>query len=119
MMGSIHFLLVGFGITNSIVFLHIGHWLRRLVSGVSDTEFYSSISNRKALLDFPTLKRFRIQFFGRMFRCHACMGFWVGSIFALSYYHSPLIESVLHGFALSAANFILWVILVKLGAKTL
>jgi len=117
----IFFLAIGFSITNSIVFLHVFSWLRKLVCGLSDAKFFSLAKERK-------LGGFRNAFLGRMFHCHACMGFWVGVL--LSYRCDGFIvrhvesfgrfdSMIMDGFLLSGFNFVLWLVLIKLGAKEL
>ena len=116
------FLFVGFSITNSLVYLHIFHWLRHLISGMSDVVFYRSVEGKQG----RKLETFRQRYLGRLVRCHACMGFWVGASLSLVY-GSPIMmidgqlgkwEGVVgDGLLLSGFNFILWVILSKMGAK--
>lgn len=115
------FLIVGFSITNAIVFLHVFGWLRRLIAGISDAEF-----NEKA--GQGTLKGFRRAFLGRLLHCHACLGFWVGSFLSISFggfiqeyveVGSLPIVVLLDGFLLSGSNFILWVFLWRHGAEEL
>lgn len=113
------FFCVGFSATNILVFLHVCHWLRELVSGLSDEGFrlkckVGGLSVREAYL-------------GRLMRCHACMGFWVGvSLSAL--YGGFITEYMVlsfpadvigDGLLLSFFNFLLWVVLRKLGAEDL
>jgi len=122
-MPTLFFVLVGFSITNAIVFLHVFEWLRELACGVDDFNFRKAMIRRQMI---PC--GFRVAFVGRLFHCHACMGFWVGVL--LSFAHGSFIldhvgsisfyESVvLDGFLLSGTNFIAWVILRKLGAEEL
>jgi hypothetical protein len=114
------FLIVGFSITNALVFLHVFHWFRTLVSGVTDKRFERAVSNEK-------LKGFRNGFLGRLIRCHACMGFWVGVSLSLGYGGfiskymdlSSLTDVIGDGLLLSGSNFVAWVVLRKLGAEEL
>lgn len=114
----IFFCLASFGITNALCFLHIGHWFRWLVCGCWDQDFYWYLE--KGVLD----KRQSV--LGRLVHCHACMGFWVG--FGLSmggfgpFWDANILEwsvAIMDGFLVSAFNFILWVVLRKLGADKL
>ena len=111
------FLVIGFSITNTIVFMHVCAWLRKLVCGVDDATFRSQPK-----------QGFRVGWLGRLFHCHTCMGFWVGVL--LSYFHGGFIveyvdslgrvESAIgDGFLLSAFNFALWLVLRRLGAEEL
>ena len=114
------FVMVGFAITNSLVFLHIFEWFRRVVSGMSDAGF-------NTLVHHKAVSGFRLGFLGRLVRCHACMGFWVG--FCLSLYFGGFIPRYMEiaypydvladSFFLSGTNFVLWIILRKLGAAEL
>ncbi len=123
-MALLLFLFIGFAITNAVVFLHIGHGVRRLVSGLTDEEFLLR-------LDYSSpapLTGFRQIYLGRLIRCHACMGFWVGLLLSLGlggifqrYVDVfPLLSAFFaDGFLLSAFNFVLWVVLSRWGAKEL
>ena len=114
-LGNIHFFtLTEFGITNVICYLHVCHWLRKLVSGVSDTEFYNSINNKQVLQRFPVWQQYRIRSAGRLFRCCSCMGFYIGSLLAYFYsYPNPL----LWGLASSGFNFIVWALIAEKAKK--
>lgn len=115
------FLLVGFAITNMLVFLHVGHWFRKLVSGLTDTEFFTMMCNPT-----PRLTTFRHVWLGRLVRCHACMGFWVGLGMSLvcgpnayfcvdcGLYYA---DAVGDGLLVSGSNFIVWLVCRKLGAE--
>ena len=122
-MPTLLFVLVGFSITNAIVFLHMFEWLRQLACGLDDFGFRKAIFRNRVK---PC--GFRVTFIGRLFHCHACMGFWVGVLLSVAYGgfildhidSISLYESVaLDGFLLSGTNFIAWVILRKLGAEEL
>lgn len=111
-------LLIGFSITNAVVFLHVGHWFRRLVSGLRDREF-------RNLIKQGSLSGFRRAVLGRLVRCHACSGFWIGT-FLYMVISTPIVESmmsnifigaVMYGMMQSGFNFVLWVILRRLGAE--
>lgn len=115
------YIVVGFSITNSIVFLHIFSWFRRLVSGMSDSSF---LQQSRTL----SLRGFRAAWLGRLVRCHACMGFWVGAFlsavcggFINEYmeFGFPYSQHVADGLFLSGTNFMVWVALRKLGAEEL
>jgi len=114
------FLAVGFAITNTLVFLHVFHWLRVLVSGITDKRFYRAASNDK-------LNGFRNGYVGRLVRCHACTGFWLGVSLSLVYggFISRYMDLsfpgdvLADGFMLSGSNFCVWVVLRKLGAEEL
>ena len=114
------FILVGFSITNTLVFLHVFHWMRSLVSGLTDMEFSEAVSRR-------WLTGFRQAYLGRLVRCHACMGFWVGVSLSLigwgpiSEYMDLLfpLDVIGDGFLLSGSNFFAWLVLRKLGAEEL
>jgi hypothetical protein len=119
-MSLIILLSVGFSVSHAIVYLHVFHWLRRLVSGVDDKSFHNRLSLNGVGI--------RIGFFGRLFRCHACMGFWVG-VFLYSFngnpiveemiLHGPIFESVSFGFLQLGFNSFVWLILRRLGAEEL
>ena len=117
------FLTIGFGITNAIVFLHIFGWLRKVLSGVDDGTF-------QRLAACKRLPHWRARFLGRLVRCHACMGFWIGMFLYVFLYLATgdhmieivltrlcIVNAVLCGFIQSAANFILWVFLRRFGAE--
>ena len=115
------FLLIGFSVTNSIVFLHVFAGLRDVVSGIDDTGFYAE--SRSGLLI-----GFREAFIGRLFRCHACMGFWVGLVMSICFggfvcrywlVDNVFILACLDAFLLSGFNFIVWVVLRRLGSEEL
>lgn len=122
-MPFILFLVVGFGATHALVFLHVFHWLRRLVSGISDREFSRAARWRQG----KRLRGFRQEYLGRLVRCHACTGFWVGV--SLSLFHGSFISEYMvlpfpadvmgDGIVLSCFSFCLWVVLRKLGAEEL
>lgn len=112
------FLFVGFSVTNAIVFLHVFAWFRKLVSGVSDADFRTLAFERRLSLRGATV--------GRLVRCHACTGFWVGGLLSLSHggFIVDYIEAlpgwegaIADGFLVSGGNFVLWVFLRHLGAE--
>ena len=107
------FLTVGFAITNALVYLHLFHWLRKLVSGVSDNKFCDlSLSGN--------LYGIRQTVLGRLFRCHTCIGFWVGIVLTwIEFNWSIKVHPIIGGFLLSGFNFILWTVLVRLGVHKL
>lgn len=119
-MSLLLFLLIGFSITNALVFLHAFHWLRIFISGMTDWVFSLAIKKRM-------LHGFRNAYLGRFVRCHACMGFWVGVSLSLlaggfinKYMGLSFIEVVIgDGFLLSGSNFFIWLVLRKLGAEEL
>lgn len=111
------FFLVCFGIANAICFLHIFHWLRAAVSGMTDREFINLAKMRR-------LVGFRQRLIGRGVRCHACVGFWVGATLSLIRDSGTTIgmgklalDVFQHAFASSAVCFVTWVVLRKLGAE--
>jgi len=114
------FLLVGFSVTHTLVFLHVFHGFRSLVSGLTDREF-DNRAIRRGLMGF------RQEYLGRLVRCHACMGFWIGVSlsagyggFISGYMDLPFLHDVVwDGFLLSLSNFILWLVLRRLGAEEL
>ena len=114
------FLSCGFAITNAVVFLHAFHWWRKLSSGLADSEF-------EFLAAQGHLRGWRAQYIGRLVRCHACTGFWVGAFlslicggFIIDYVDIPDISGVIgDGLVLSGFNFVLWVVLRKLGVEDL
>lgn len=65
------------GLTLAITKLYVFKWFRELVTGISDKEF-----NRDVGTDLETSWGFRRKYFGRLFRCPACTGFWVGLFFS-------------------------------------
>jgi hypothetical protein len=116
----IFILFIGFSVTHAVAYLHVFHWLRKLISGVSDKEFYMVITSGEV--------NFRASFFGRLLRCHACLGFWVG-VFLYSFngnpiveemvVHGPIVEAVCSGFLQLGFNSFAWLILMRLGAEEL
>ena len=115
------FVAIGFAAANALVFLHVFAWLRRLVSGVSDTEFDEAAREGR-------LKGFRRAWLGRLVRCHACMGFWIGV--GISAWWGGLSDEYLQflgvigtlaadGLLLSGACFGIWVVLRRLGAGSM
>ena len=123
-MSVLFFLLVGFSITNSIVFLHVFSWFRKLVSGLDDKQFHLAVERKRG----QRLEGFRETYLGRMVRCHSCMGFWVGLVLSITYkgficryvdflflYDTVIADA----FLLSGFNFCAWVILQKLGTENL
>jgi len=119
-MNFIFFILIGFAITNAFVFLHVFHWFRELISGLSDFDFYH-LAQKEELVGF------RHAYLGRLVRCHACFGFWVGAFLSFfsngvinKYIDIPLCLSVIgDGLILSACCFVLWLMLKNLGAEDL
>ncbi len=108
---------LGFSITNAIVFLHSFSWLRKIMSGIDDREFH-----RRANLNELSI---RASILGRLFHCHACMGFWVG---LATYMVLPIwnfegnivyLSPLVNGFWVSGWNFIIWVFLRRHGAEEL
>jgi hypothetical protein len=117
------FLAVGFSITHTVVFLHIFHWFRILISGMDDYVFNHRIHGA-----YDHLHGFRQRYLGRLVRCHACMGFWIGVVlsilyggFITKYMSSGLIwiDVICDGFLLSGFNFFIWLVFRKLGAEEL
>lgn len=112
-MAILLYLVMGFALTNAAAFLHIGHRFRKAVSGLSDDQFRVLAHNK--LLD-----GFRQEMLGRLVRCHACAGFWIGSLLSLLHggfiveymrVNSTVEQVVGDGLLLSGSNFILWVLL--------
>jgi len=123
-MALLFFLLVRFSITNAIVFLHVFHWFRKLVSGLTDRQFYLATAFKQG----QRLDGFREAYLGRLVRCHACMGFWVGLLLSVLYkgficryldFLSVYDTVIADGFLLSGFNFCVWVVLRKLEAESL
>jgi len=122
----VEFIFVGFGITNAIVYLSVSEWLRKIISGISDEEFKSMLLLQRFKRD--NTYSFRRRWFGKIVRCHACCGFWVG-IFLSYLGYRDIFESVPRwveieidicgGFLLSCSNFLIWLIARKLGAEEL
>ena len=116
MMVLLLFLAIGFSITNTVAYLHVFHWLRYAISGVSDVEF--------EMLKTPG---FRKRFIGRLVRCHACLGFWIGILLSFGYggfinEYMDLtypVTMVCDGFLLAGNNFFLWLVARRLGAEEL
>lgn len=90
------------------------------MSGISDDAF-SQLVSRKELLTWREAN------LGRLVRCHACSGFWVGMGISLwqcgfvsEFFIGGMLEiAILDGFLLSGFNFCLWILLKKLGAEEL
>jgi len=116
------FLSIGFSITNAVVFLHVFHWLRRAVSGLSDHDFYEMVQKKRG-----RSVGFRTSYLGRLVRCHACVGFWIGVFLSLisgSFINEYMslsfpIDVVADGLLMSGFNFVVWVILKRHGATEL
>jgi hypothetical protein len=114
------FLAIGFSITNAMSFLHVSSWLRKAVSGLTDLQFSIKAEQNE-------LSGLRQAWLGRLVRCHACLGFWVGGFLSVLFqgFISEYMEVsfagsvILDGFLLSGFNFVLWVVLRKLGAGEL
>lgn len=115
------YLVMGFALTNAFAFLHIGHGFRKAVCGLPDRDFF-------ALAKQGALRGVRRSFFGKLVHCHACLGFWIGCLLSLAHggfiveymkVGSTVEAVVMDGLLLSGFNFILWVILVRLGAEEL
>jgi len=115
------FFVVGFAITNTIVFLHVFSGVRRFFSGVQDYKFHIMARTN-------TLKGFRLGVLGRFVHCHTCMGAWVGAFLSIVHggfiseymcFGVPWVVHIFDGFFLSGANFFAWLILRKLGAEEL
>ena len=111
----IHFAAV-FGVTNALVFLHVGTSIRRWVSGVSDETFQRGNAHRQSKR--PT---FRSVYLTRLVRCHACAGFWIGSLFSfarLFFQTERSITSIValsfyEGASASCICFLVWVAIKK------
>lgn len=101
-----------------IVFQYVFSWLRKVVTGMSDEQFYQRIQA-------GTISGFRNAFLGRLFRCHTWMGFWVGGeLYALGAYgfigditHHAVLGYILAGLLQSVFNTVAWMALLKLGAQ--
>lgn len=118
---AVHFLAV-FGLTNAIVFLHIGSPIRKILSGISD-ETFERLSRTPGGLTGA-----RQVLFARLIRCHACAGFWVSlgidvgiatALDTVAYGPEEIVTSFITALASSAFNFAVWVALRKLGAEEL
>ena len=122
MVALVEYWLAVFGLANAIVFLHVGRPVRESITGVTDEEFRRRMGGHGG-----GLSSWRHSVIGRMFRCHACMGFWVGIPLAVLHWGVPpycpdpaLIKiSICSSLSASAFNFIVWTVLVKLGADKL
>lgn len=77
MLELVIFWMACWGATTAITKLYVGRPVRRWVSGLSDTRFESEIGTPK-----ESWWGFRASILGRLVRCPACTGFWVGLIFA-------------------------------------
>lgn len=71
-----------FGLTLVLTKLHVFKWFREGVSGVSDWDFDEMAGTREEDIYWE----FRQSTIGRLLRCPACMGFWVGAAMALPYW---------------------------------
>ena len=118
-------LIIGFSITNLIVFLHVFHFLRTFVSGINDQQFLIASSCHR-------LHGFRQVYLGRLMRCHACMGFWVGlalylllhfciktDIINMGWTTSTFCNALGYALFQSIANFGFWLVFRRLGAEEL
>ncbi len=105
----IYFLSV-FGLTNAIVFLHVGKPIRELITGIVDEEFHLRLKTAKM--------NWRERWLGRLIHCHACSGFYCGLIIYPVIFDLNL-NIITYSLSASAINFILWVILMKIGVDKL
>jgi len=113
-------LFVGFSATNIIVFQHVFLWLRKAVSGIDDEQF-------KLFAKYRSLAGFRRSFLGRLFRCHTCMGFWIGILayhlgaysFIRNIVSCEIAGYICSGLLQSVFNTILWLLLLKIGIEKL
>ena len=111
-----------FGLTLAITKLHVFEHFRGLVSGISDYRFYDEA--RIPERDFEwTWRNAKI---GRLVRCPACMGFWVGLLLAVPYWVGAGLDFcpwtwwapvywILMALSASAFCIVAWMILKKLG----
>lgn len=121
-------LFVVFGVVNALVFLHVGAPFRRLLSGTEDMfwkinikSYNDNVATRASYVDKPW-ERFQLLCLGRFAHCHACMGFWIGSLqaFWMEGFNPEVVhQCVAFGFLSSAFCFVLWVVLKRLGADKL
>ena len=115
MVALLEYWLAVFGLTNAITFLHIGKPIREFFSGVSDDDFYE----RARCVSGKGLQTWRHAFIGRLFRCHACMGFWVGIPLALFFQKADIFvieydviaSAICASLSASAVNFIIWALI--------
>jgi hypothetical protein len=119
------FLSVGFGITNALAHLRSFEWFRRLLSGVTDEKF-------RRLSSCNRLTGCRSNFIGGLLRSHASLGVIVGSLMYVFLYlisrdsimymritEYSALDTILFGFLQSSVNFVVWLILRRLGAEEL
>lgn len=119
------FLSVGFGITNALAHLRAFEWFRRIVSGITDEKF-------RRLSSCNRLTGCRSNFLGGLLRSHASLGILVGSLMYVFLYlisrdsimemritEYSVADTVLFGFLQSSVNFVVWLILRRLGAEEL
>jgi hypothetical protein len=119
------FLSVGFGITNAFAHLRSFEWFRRVLSDITDEKFYRLSSCNR-------LTGYRSKFLGGLLRSHASLGVIVGALmYAFLYIISrdsiiymriteySVLDTILFGFLQSSVNFVVWLILRRLGAEEL
>jgi len=70
-----------FGLTLAMTKLYVGKKYREIVSGISDLDFYTGHNN-----PFEESWSTWQSYVGRLVRCPACTGFWVGCLMAIIYW---------------------------------
>lgn len=118
MIGWITLILATFGLSISITFLHVGYPLRLLVSGMADKDFRRAVKS-------SSFSGFRQRVLARWIRCPACVGYWVGMGLSMWWWPEQLLvwrglaDAACAGLVTCAANFIIWVVMLRLGADKL
>lgn len=122
------------GLTMAFSKLYVGKWFREGISGIGDEQFYGQAGSRyedpDRYLSDPKFKLpwsycevswgFRQSYLGRLVRCPACSGFWIGLVMSgavfldyMSYF--SYVHCVMYALGGSALSILFWFILVKLG----
>jgi len=95
------------GISIAFTKLMIFEVLRGLLSGISDSDFYFSHKKNNHWQAYV----------GKLVRCPACFGFWVGSIGYYFIQKAVVVESLLVGFSVCWLALFFWSVMEKMGVK--
>lgn len=124
-LGIIGYWMSIFGLTSAFSKFYVGKWLRETISRLTDKQFKDDVGTDKEECQWDRWQCY----IGRLVRCTACAGFWIGLALAIPYqvlYSDWAIEFGFHlgemilkayfmALSASAFNIIGWMILEKLG----
>lgn len=138
----VYFLSV-IGMTLAFAKLYVGKFIRELISGIKDEQFYEEVGTEKedrqrmarkvsdswclhykintgVFLKWCEGWSFRQSYIGRLVRCPACSGFWIGLLIAcLRFLDLYSVESyilcVSYALGGSALSLLFWGTMVKFG----